>query len=275
MSGDISQERPWRRVRVVNVGAVPAAGADWLVTCPAGKVWRVLSVYAVLTSSATAGQRLPRLQVGDGGATFLDVPPVNGQQASIAHRYAWTEHAGPWQAVTGQPTSLLASAVSTAAAGTVLSYTVPTGGMVVLTSASWNLDGGTAPTMQLQLIRGATTYVLQSGTAGVFLTPGIPLQGGDTIRWQCTVGGAGSTVDATLAGEPSTLAGIADGEAIAIPDLLLSPGWTIGTLTDNLAGTDQWTAPRLYVIETTVRPGPIAIDTPPEVLVELAATGMV
>lgn len=269
--GDYSQERPWRRVRVVNVGAVPGAGADWLVTCPAGKVWRVLSAYSQLTSSATTGQRLPRLQVGDGTATFLDVPPVNGQQASIAHRYAWTEHAGPWQATAGQPTSLLASAVSTVGAGTVLTYTVPTGGMVILTSASWFLDAGTPPTMQLQLIRGATTYVLQSGAASVFLTPGIPLQGGDVIRWQCTVGGAGSSVDATLSGEPSTLAGIADGETIAIPDLLLQPGWTIGTLTDNLAAGDQWTAPRLYVIETTVRPGPIPIDMSDDVAEALTA----
>lgn len=267
MGSGFSGETPWRRVRQGVSPAVPAAGQDWVLTVPAGHLYTVRSCYGILTSSATVGQRMPRLQITDGVSIVLDLPPLNGQQSSVGHRYNWTEQAGPWQAVTGQPVSAIASAASTAALGTVLSYTVPAGGGTLLTGASFFLIGGTAPTVALQLVRGATTITLWSGSASTIQTPAIPLSAGDVIRWQVTAAGAGSTGDFSLSGEPSTMAGTADGEVMAIPALTLQPGWTIGTLTDNLQVGDQWSSLRLLVVDTTVYSGAIGIDSLPDLLV--------
>lgn len=255
-----------RRVRRIALGATPAAGADWSVTVPGGFIWRVISAYASLVSSAAAGQRMPRLQISDGVATFLDLPPVNGQQASLTHRYSWLASGSTYQAVAGVPSTVIAGAVATTGAATALSYTVPTGAQAVLRTATFHLIGGTPPTVQLQLVRGATTIVLWSGSADTQLYPELALIAGDVVRWQVTAGGAGSSGDFTISGEPTSLAGTTDGEAITIPELVLEAGWQIKVSTDNLDVGDQWSAPRLYIVEATDVGGPVDLRSESELV---------
>lgn len=273
MGGQVSGESAWRRVRVVNVGSVPSAGADWLVTVPAGKVWRVLSAYAQLVSSAVAGQRSPRLQVGDGVATFLDLPPVNGQGSGITHRYAWGPALSAMQPIAGVATTLQAAAVSTAATGVALSYTCPASNQAFVASASFFLIGGTAPTVALQLVRGATVTTLWSGSASTFQNTDVTLLPGDVIRWNVTAGGATSTADFTISVEPTPQSSLTTSEVIPIPELVLGPAWTIGTSTDGIQAADQWTAPRIYVVETTVQRGPLDLYGIPDFAVQLVSPG--
>jgi len=102
----ISGERPWRRVRRVIAGPAPAAGADWSVTVPAGKVWRLVSVQATLTTAVAVANRSPRLIVGDGDATFLTIPPVAVQAASLAGVFDWLEHGSAYTTAPDQVLSL-------------------------------------------------------------------------------------------------------------------------------------------------------------------------
>lgn len=159
----ISGERPWRRSRLVELGADPAAGVDWSVTVPAGQVWEVISAYASLVTDATVANRAARLVVGDGTSTVLSIAPAGLQVASTTIRYAW-------------------------------------------------------------LVAGVA-YVTGSG------------------------------------------------QVAALPRLVLAPGWTIGTATEGLVVGDNWSAPRLLVIETTVKGGAVDFGELPDLLVELAGPG--
>lgn len=89
----ISGESAWRRTRRTFTGTAPAAGSDWTVTVPAGKVWRVLSVRASLVTSATVANRAPALTVSDGSAVFLTVPAPAVQAASLTGVFDWYEYA--------------------------------------------------------------------------------------------------------------------------------------------------------------------------------------
>jgi hypothetical protein len=92
VGGAISGERPWRRSRLVELSSDPAAGAAPSLAVPAGEVWEVVSVYAQLVTDATVANRLARLQLGDGTATYLDLAAPAVQAASLTHRYAWVQH---------------------------------------------------------------------------------------------------------------------------------------------------------------------------------------
>jgi hypothetical protein len=161
MGGFVSGQTPWRRVRRVESGADPAAGAEWSVTVEAGKVWELLSVFASLVTDATVATRAVRLQLGDGGVTYLDLVAADTQVASLTRRYAW----------------------------------LPTG----------------------------AAYASASG----IVSP--------------------------------------------LPRLILEPGWTLASVTDNLAAGDNWSAPRLLVVETTVRGGPVSLGELPELYVEVVS----
>ena len=88
----ISGESAWRRTRRTYLGSAPAAGADWSVTVPGGKAWRILSVRAALTTSVAAANRVAALTVSDGSAVFLTIPPAAVQAASLTWTYDWLEH---------------------------------------------------------------------------------------------------------------------------------------------------------------------------------------
>jgi hypothetical protein len=58
----------WTSVITVSV---PSAGADWTQTVPPGEQWIVRAVRAVLTTSATVGNRIPILTLTDAAAHIL------------------------------------------------------------------------------------------------------------------------------------------------------------------------------------------------------------
>ena len=98
MGGRISGEAPFRRSRVPQLGATPAAGAAPTITVPAGHVWRVLSGTVTLVTSATVANRLVRLRWTDGNTLlgYAVAPAV--QAASLTNTYGFAEF-GPQQAV--------------------------------------------------------------------------------------------------------------------------------------------------------------------------------
>jgi len=70
--------------------ANPAAGADFTVTVPAGKFWRVLSVSAQLVTDATVAARGPKLALDDGTTIFYEcVNSGTGQAASSTCQYSF------------------------------------------------------------------------------------------------------------------------------------------------------------------------------------------
>jgi hypothetical protein len=106
VGGFVSGQTPWRRSRLVEVRPDPAAGADWTFTVPAGKVWEVISAFAVLVTDATVANRAARLVVGDGVATFLSIAPAGVQAASLTYRYAWVAVGVAYQTANGQVAAL-------------------------------------------------------------------------------------------------------------------------------------------------------------------------
>lgn len=49
-------------------------------------------------------------------------------------------------------------------------------------------------------------------------------------------------------------------QALELPEVILPAGWTVKVSTTNLQAADQWTAPRLLVLDATVRSGPIDLE---------------
>ena len=75
---------PSPNIQVISTAA-PAAGAESVTTVPAGKRWRLLGMYATLTTSATVATRIPSLVIDDGtNVLFRTVPTVSGIAASTA-----------------------------------------------------------------------------------------------------------------------------------------------------------------------------------------------
>jgi hypothetical protein len=74
--------------------ANPAAGVDWTVTVPAGVRWQLQSIFAVLTTSAAAANRLPRIQIDDGVNVIFAVPAAVNETASLAWLNSWGAGAG-------------------------------------------------------------------------------------------------------------------------------------------------------------------------------------
>lgn len=89
MGEPYSAESPWRRSRTAVTVTPPAAGADWSLPVPAGHLYVLRSAFGILTTSAAVANRTARLILGDGTATFLEVPPFAVQAASIVGRYSW------------------------------------------------------------------------------------------------------------------------------------------------------------------------------------------
>lgn len=73
--------------RVITVPQ-PAAGAGWAVTVPGGRQWRVQGGAALLTTDATAANRLPVVQLSDQTSVWWDVAPDASVPASTAQRFS-------------------------------------------------------------------------------------------------------------------------------------------------------------------------------------------
>lgn len=123
----------WQRKRYAYVGAAPAAGADFTITVPAGRVWEVVSIQASLTTSGVAGTRQVSLSLSDGQTVFLTLAAFTTQIASLTRRYTWFTGAAPYTISTDivsqvpplilQQTSVIAS--STASKDTADQWTGP------------------------------------------------------------------------------------------------------------------------------------------------------
>jgi hypothetical protein len=86
----ISGEAPWRRSRIVQGVASPAAGADWSTTVPAGHLWQPFSVTAQLVTSAVVANRQAVLVLGDGTNiyAYLTAPAVQAASATVIYTWA-------------------------------------------------------------------------------------------------------------------------------------------------------------------------------------------
>lgn len=89
MPQGVSGESAWRRSRTVVSVASPAAGADWSTTIPAGHLYQLLAIRAILTTSAAVANRAARLILGDGTSTYASIPAPAVQAASLAVSYTW------------------------------------------------------------------------------------------------------------------------------------------------------------------------------------------
>ena len=100
--GRTSGETTWRRVRQVVRSAVPAVATDPTFTVPAGHVWRVRAISAQVVTDANVANRSPLLQVSDGTAVFLTIPPFAVITAGLTARLSWLVQAGPYGAAAAQ-----------------------------------------------------------------------------------------------------------------------------------------------------------------------------
>jgi hypothetical protein len=72
------------------VGGVPAAGVDWNVNVSTNARWRLISLVARLTTSATVANRTPSLFLRDASANgIFDSPQITPQAASLVVAYSW------------------------------------------------------------------------------------------------------------------------------------------------------------------------------------------
>jgi hypothetical protein len=96
-------------------------------------------------------------------------------------------------------TGATAGAVSTAAGGIKLTFTLPAGQQGVLDGATFAETTGTGVIAALQLVRAAVTFTLASFTTQGSLAGPIALQPGDTVQWNVTTPIGASVSDFTLA----------------------------------------------------------------------------
>lgn len=99
-------------------------------------------------------------------------------------------------------------AVSGAATGVKQSFTVPAGQTGILQGATIFYDN-LAPTVALQVVRGADTINLAQFTANGTFSDQFQLLAGDVVQWNVTTAVAASTFDITLSGVTSATAGAA------------------------------------------------------------------
>lgn len=91
----------------------PAAGANFVLTPTGLGIWRILSLVAVLTTSAVVANRAVVFSADDGTTTYFRTPAPSVQAASLALRYAAFDGSSPQAtvgtvAVAGWPNSGLA-----------------------------------------------------------------------------------------------------------------------------------------------------------------------
>lgn len=122
-------------------------------------------------------------------------------------RYALIIDAPPLN-VSGQlAKGVTASTVDVSTTGIKLTYTVGAGVQGYLLSVSWTLTAGAAPTIALELKRGATTFkLILAVVQGVTSVP-MSLLAGDKIQLDVTTGGVAGTADMTINASEDQLGG--------------------------------------------------------------------
>jgi hypothetical protein len=68
---------------------------------------------------------------------------------------------------------------------------------------------------------------------------------------------------------PGALVGT--GQAIPLVPLVLEAGWSLASSTTAIQAADQWGAPALHVIDTTVRDGAVDVGLLPDMMVEITS----
>jgi len=71
--------------------ANPAAGAEALITAPAGELWHVLYGTVTLVTDATSTNRRVHLKLNDNQTTRIDVFTNQDQTASLTRRYSFSQ----------------------------------------------------------------------------------------------------------------------------------------------------------------------------------------
>lgn len=205
----------------------PAPGAVTASRTVPGETWeRVLLARATFTADATAGVRNPRLEITDAlGRVLYGVPLTNGVAPSgvITANLAVD---GPDEVVSSGPNLDVSNAAP--AAGTEWTYTVPAGQTL------------SVETLQFSLTTGVT---VANRTVQVIIDDGT----NELWRWVSpTVQAASTTVEYVGAQSSVEYAAVRNNvEAFELPNLVLSPGYRIRTVTVNIQATDQYTAQRL------------------------------
>lgn len=71
------------------LGATPAAGAEFSVSCPTGARWQVLALRARLTTSAVAANRIPILEILNNATDQAYFPQFRSSPAGASDFYVW------------------------------------------------------------------------------------------------------------------------------------------------------------------------------------------
>lgn len=75
-------------IRVLS-GTNPAAGAEWLETVPTNARWRILDIFAKLTTDANVANRSAILRLDDGSSKIWDIVTAYVHAASTVINYHW------------------------------------------------------------------------------------------------------------------------------------------------------------------------------------------
>jgi hypothetical protein len=67
--------------------AAPAAGADFVITVPAGARWRVSSLRTTLTTAVAAANRIPHIVIDDGANILFEAAALEAQAASLTNTW--------------------------------------------------------------------------------------------------------------------------------------------------------------------------------------------
>ena len=91
-----------QNLQILNI-ANPAAGAEIILTVPAGQAFNVRSMRFRLVTSATAGTRTVTLLYDDGTNIYAQIDPVMDHAASLTTDYTFTLDIGYKQASGNRP----------------------------------------------------------------------------------------------------------------------------------------------------------------------------
>lgn len=71
-------------------GTNPIAGAEFSVTVPARRRWRIISFHVALFTNSTVADRIPTLIIDNGSIVLARIPATTPQTASQTHSYFYT-----------------------------------------------------------------------------------------------------------------------------------------------------------------------------------------
>jgi hypothetical protein len=86
----------------VVIGTDPAGNAEVSDTVPAGKKWKVKSIWVTFVTDGTAATRAIELVITDGTNEYMRIPAGGTQTLTLTKQYNWIESLGaPTTSITG------------------------------------------------------------------------------------------------------------------------------------------------------------------------------